>query len=117
MFCRGGIRSWVFRYRDKAGVRCKLTIARYPDMSLRAAREERDKLAAEVARGLSPAHDLKEQKEREEGRGSDPTLAQFAERWYRELILPPRAKTIAATPSQSAAPWTIRFFPRPATKR
>jgi hypothetical protein len=47
-----GVRSWVFRYRSKAGVRCKLTIARYPDLSLRGAREERDKLAAEVARGL-----------------------------------------------------------------
>ena len=63
----------MFRYRGNAGVRCKMTIARYPDLSLRTAREERDKLAAQVARGESPAHDLKEQKreqkEREQGRG------------------------------------------------
>jgi hypothetical protein len=52
-----GVRSWVFRYRSKAGVRSKVTIARYPDLSLRAAREERDKLAVQVARGVSPAHE------------------------------------------------------------
>lgn len=52
----------------------QMTIARYPDMSLRAAREERDKLAAQAARGEPPAHDMKEQKEREEGRGAIPRL-------------------------------------------
>jgi integrase len=94
-----GVRSWVFRYRSKAGVRCKLTIARYPDLSLRAAREERDKLAGQVARGLSPAHEQKrEQKEREQGRGSDPTLAQFTERWYRELVLPPKGRNHRRNP-------------------
>jgi integrase len=97
-----GVRSWVFRYRDKSGVRCKLTIARYPDLSLRAAREERDKLAGEVARGLSPVHEQKAQKrelkEREEGRGSDPTLAQFADRWYRELVLPPKGRNHRRNP-------------------
>lgn len=91
-----GLRSWVFRYRSKAGVRCKMTIARYPDLGLKAAREERDKLAGQVARGLSPAHDKKverqEQKNREEGRGSDPTLSQFADRWYREMVIAPKGR-------------------------
>jgi integrase len=91
-----GVRSWVYRYRSQDGTRCKLTIARYPDLSLRVAREERDKLAGQVARGVSPAHQQKEQKreqkEREQGRGSDPTLAQFAERWYRELVLPAKGR-------------------------
>jgi integrase len=97
-----GVRSWVFRYRSKAGVRSKMTIARYPDLSLRAAREERDKLAGQVARGVSPAHEQKaqklEQKEREEGRGSDPTLGQFTERWYRELVLPPKGRNHRRNP-------------------
>jgi hypothetical protein len=97
-----GVRSWVFRYRSKAGVRSKVTIARYPDLSLRAAREERDKLAARVAHGVSPAHEQKEQKreqkEREQGRGSDPTLAQFTERWYRELVLPPKGRNHRRNP-------------------
>jgi Arm DNA-binding domain len=109
------VRSWVFRYRDKAGVRCKLTIARYPDLSLRAAREERDKLAGEVARGLSPAHDLKEQKreqkEREQGRGSDPTLAQFAERWYRELVLPPKGRNHRRNPKPVRGALDNQIFP------
>jgi integrase len=91
-----GVRSWVYRYRSQDGTRCKMTIARYPDLSLRAAREERDKLAGQVARGLSPADEQKKQKrevkEREAGRGSDPTLAQFADRWYRELVLPPKGR-------------------------
>ena len=97
-----GVRSWIFRYRDKAGLRCKMTIARYPDLSLRAAREERDRLAGQVARGVLPAHEQKaqklEQKEREEGRGSDPTLAQFTERWYRELVLPPKGRNHRRNP-------------------
>ena len=91
-----GVRSWIYRYRSQDGSRCKLTIARYPDLSLKGAREERDKLAGQVARGLSPADEQKkqrrEQKERAEGRGNDPTLAQFAERWYRELVLPSKGR-------------------------
>jgi integrase len=91
-----GVRSWIYRYRNQDGTRSKLTIARYPDLSLRSAREERDKLAGQVARGVSPAHEQKaqklEQKERKQGRGSDPTLAQFTERWYRELVLPTKGR-------------------------
>ncbi|MFL6429033.1 MAG: tyrosine-type recombinase/integrase, partial [Acidobacteriaceae bacterium] len=97
-----GVRSWVFRYRSKAGVRSKMTIARYPDLSLRAAREERDKLAGQVARGLSPAHEQKaqklEQKERAEGRGSNPDLRAFADRWYNECVLPPRGRNYRKNP-------------------
>ena len=55
-----------------------------------------NKLAGQVARGESPAEkrlqEKFEQKERAEGRGSDPTLAQFTERWYRELMLPPKGR-------------------------
>jgi integrase len=110
-----GVRSWVFRYRSKSGVRCKIAIARYPDLSLRAAREERDKLAAQVARGESPAHDLKEQrreqKEREEGRGSDPTLAQFAERWYRELVLPAKGRNHRRNPKPAGGALDNQILP------
>jgi integrase len=97
-----GVRSWVFRYRSKDGVRSKMTIARYPDLSLRAAREERDKLAGQVARGGSPAHEQKaqklEQKERAEGRGSNPDLRAFADRWYNECVLPPRGRNYRKNP-------------------
>ena len=95
-----GVRSWIYRYRSKAGIRFKLTIARYPDLSLRAARGKRDKLAGEVARGMSPAHDLKEQKreqkEREQGRGSDPTPGTVR----RSLV----SRTSAATEGPESSP-------------
>jgi integrase len=92
-----GVRSWVYRYRRQDGKRMKMVLGRYPDLSLKAAREERDKLAGLVARGQSPAEERQkerfEEKEREEGRGSDPTLAQFTERWYREMVLPPKGRS------------------------
>ena len=50
----GGVKSWVFRYRIN-GKRDKLVIGRYPDVTLKAARDERAELAAQVARGESPA--------------------------------------------------------------
>lgn len=91
-----GVRSWVYRYRSQDGKRLKMVLGRYPDLTLRAAREERDKLAGQVARGESPAEQRQqqrfEQKERAEGRGTDPTLRQFADRWYRELVLPSKGR-------------------------
>jgi hypothetical protein len=73
-----------------------MVLGRYPDLSLKTAREERDRLAGQVVRGVSPAEERQkerfEQKERAEGRGSDPTLTEFAERWYRELVLPPKGR-------------------------
>jgi integrase len=97
-----GIRSWVYRYRRQDGSRMKMTLGRYPDLNLKAARDERDKLAGQVARGESPADQRQkekfEQKEREEGRGSDPTLSQFTDRWYRELVLPPKGRNYRQNP-------------------
>ena len=54
----GGVRSWVYRYRIN-GKREKLVLGRYPNMSLKAARAERDKKAALVAKGESPALERK----------------------------------------------------------
>lgn len=91
-----GVRSWVYRYRRSDGKRLKMNLGRYPDLGLRAAREERDKLAGQVARGESPAEQRQqvrfEQKQREQGRGSDTTLRQFSDRWYSELVLPPKGR-------------------------
>ncbi|MGB6725613.1 MAG: Arm DNA-binding domain-containing protein, partial [Terracidiphilus sp.] len=50
----GGVKSWVFRYRLN-GAREKVVLGRYPDMTLKVAREKRDELATQVARGKSPA--------------------------------------------------------------
>ncbi len=80
----GGVRSWVYRYRLN-GMREKLVLGRYPDLSLKAARAKRDELATQVARGESPAL---EKKLARAGLPTNPTLKDFAERYYREQVLP-----------------------------
>jgi hypothetical protein len=110
-----GVRSWVFRYRSKAGVRSKVTIARYPDLRLRAAREERDKLAAQVARGVSPAHEQKEQK-REQRSASKAAGAILPSRNSRSAGIASsccrrRGVTIAGILNPSAARSTTRSSP------
>jgi integrase len=80
----GGIRSWVYRYRLN-GNREKVVLGHYPDLSLKAARAERDKLAAQVARGESPAQ---ERKLARAGLTSNPTVREFGERYYTEQVIP-----------------------------
>ena len=79
----GGVRSWVFRYRLN-GNREKVVLGRYPDLSLKAARAERDKLAARVVRGDSPAI---ERKLARAGMATNPTLREFGERYYSEIVV------------------------------
>ncbi len=78
-----GVKSWVFRYRLN-GKREKVVIGRYPDVSLKEARAERDKLAAVVRIGKSPFF---EKKLAREGLSSDPTIKEFAERYYTEQVV------------------------------
>ncbi|MGA9667975.1 MAG: integrase arm-type DNA-binding domain-containing protein [Terracidiphilus sp.] len=78
----GGVRSWVYRYRLN-GKREKLVLGRYPDLSLKAARTERDKQAAKVARGESPAL---ERKLARAGTLSNPTVREFGDQYYREQV-------------------------------
>ena len=79
----GGVKSWVFRYRID-GKRDKLVIGRYPDVSLKAARDERAKLAAQVAKGESPATAKKLARA---GLSTNPTLREFGERYYTEQVI------------------------------
>jgi integrase len=79
----GGIKSWVFRYRLN-GKRDKVVIGRYPDVTLKMARDERAKLAAQVARGESPAA---EKKLARAGLATNPTVREFGERYYKEQVL------------------------------
>jgi integrase len=73
----------VFRYRVN-GKRDKLVIGRYPDVSLKAARDERAKLSAQVAKGESPATAKKLERA---GLSTNPTLKEFGERYYTEQVL------------------------------
>ena len=79
----GGVKSWVFRYRLN-GKREKLVIGRYPDVTLKAARDERAKMAAQVAKGESPAA---ERKLARTGLTTNPTVKEFGERYYTEQVL------------------------------
>jgi len=78
-----GVKSWVFRYRLN-GKREKVVIGRYPDVTLRTARDERKKLAGQVQAGKSPATERKLQKA---GLSADPTIREFGERYYTEQVL------------------------------
>lgn len=51
-----GVLTWIFRYQFN-GRQEKFTIGRYPEFSLKEAREKRDELAVDVSRGISPAEE------------------------------------------------------------
>jgi Arm DNA-binding domain len=74
--------SWVFKYRQN-GRQEKVNLGRYPDVSLKDARAARSELAAKVAKGKSPAA---EKKLARAGLNLEPTVAEFAERYFREYI-------------------------------
>lgn len=78
-----GKMSWLYRYRldGKYG---KASLGRYPDLTLKAARAKRDELAAQVAGGKSPAL---EAKQRRAGVSTNPTVREFAERYYKEQVV------------------------------
>ena len=78
-----GAMTWLFRYRQ-AGKQHRVTLGRYPDLSLKAARDKRNLLASQVATGKSPAQELKVARS---GRSMTPTVREFAERYYKEQVI------------------------------
>lgn len=78
-----GVRSWVFRYRLN-GKREKVVLGRYPDLSLKEAREERDKLATRVAKGESP---FQERRLARAGMPANSTVRIFGELYYDEIVV------------------------------
>ena len=80
VFPSGGI-VWRFRYRLN-GKYEKLTLGRYPALSLKNARKKRDEAATSAALGTSPAV----QKQLAKVAASDETtVSEFAERFFREI--------------------------------
>jgi len=75
--------SWLFRYRFN-GKPEKVAIGHYPDMSLKTARSERDRLAGLLLRGLSPA---REKQLAKLAISSSRTMGEFAERYYHEIVV------------------------------
>ena len=78
-----GKMSWLYRYRLNGSYE-KVTLGRYPDLTLKAARAKRDDLAAQVAAGKSPAQEIKKAKA---GGASNPTVREFGERYFHEQVI------------------------------
>ncbi len=80
VFPTGGI-VWRYRYRLN-GKYEKLTLGKYPALTLKNARLKRDEAAQQVAMGESPAK--KKQQEKVAG-PEDVTVADFAKRFFRDI--------------------------------
>lgn len=81
--------TWRFRYRLN-GKQEKLTLGRYPDLTLKAARQKRDEAAQQVATGGSPA---KQKQEAKQGLGTPCSVKEFGERYFREVVAVDRKDT------------------------
>jgi integrase len=79
-----GARAWRFRYRLNSRAE-KVAIGKYPDLTLKAAREKRNELAAMVAKGQSAASQKQLAKLEV---ASATTMRKFGERYYSEVVLP-----------------------------
>jgi integrase len=77
-----GVKSWRVRYR-LCGKAAKITLGRWPYVSLTQARDERDRILAAVHAGISPAEARR--RERETAlKGL--TVREFAEKYLREIV-------------------------------
>lgn len=76
-----GHRSWIYRYRLN-GRPEKVQIGPYPELSLKNARQERDKRATLVARGESPSDQKKKTKK---GVDQKDTFKDFSAKWITEV--------------------------------
>lgn len=81
VFPTGGM-LWHYRYRLN-GKQERVTLGRYPALSLKLARAERDKRETLVAQGQSPAVQKQLAKQ---GAAPDTTVAEFGERFFREVV-------------------------------
>ena len=86
VFPTGGV-VWRYRYRLN-GKAEKLTLGKYPALTLKNARIKRDEAAQAAAMGTSPA----EQKQLAKAAAADnTTVADFGERFFREIVAKDRA--------------------------
>lgn len=74
--------SWIFRYRFR-GKPEKVMIGRYPEMTLKRAREERDKRAGILADNRSPAQAKRLSRQK---LTAEMTLNEFGERYFGEVV-------------------------------
>ena len=84
VFPTGGI-VWRFRYRLN-GKAEKLTLGKYPALTLKNARLKRDEAAQSAAMGHSPARQKQLAKVAE---ADATTITEFGERFFREVVIRP----------------------------
>lgn len=77
-----GVKSWHYRY-SLNGKQERLVIGRYPDLSLKDARQIRDESASKVAKGISPKHD--------KVKAQSILFEEYGERYLNEVIKKDRA--------------------------
>lgn len=77
-----GIKSWHYRYTLN-GKQERLVIGRYPDLSLKEARQIRDESASMVAKGISPK---KEKDDKKLGNSNSILFKDYGERYLNEVI-------------------------------
>jgi integrase len=88
VFPTGGL-VWRFRYRLN-GKQEKLTLGKYPALTLKNARIKRDEAAQAAAMGTSPA----QQKQLAKVAAADSTtVAEFGERFFKEIVAKDRKNT------------------------
>ena len=84
-----GVKSWHYRYTFN-GKQERLVIGRYPDLSLKDARQVRDESASMVAKGISP----KQEKENKKTGKSEVLLFKtYGERYLADVIAQDRKNT------------------------
>lgn len=77
-----GVKSWHYRYTFE-GKQERLVIGRYPDLSLKEARQIRDESASKVAKGISPKQ---EKEDKKAGRLKSVLFKDYGERYLNEVI-------------------------------
>lgn len=85
IFPTGGV-IWRYRYRLN-GKQEKLTLGKYPDLTLKNARVKRDEAAQAAAMGASPARRKQVAKQAME---ASMTVSQFGERFFKEVVVKDR---------------------------
>ena len=84
-----GVKSWHYRY-SLNGKQERLVIGRYPDLSLKDARQVRDESASMVAKGISPK---KEKNDKKIGNSNSIRFKDYGERYLNEVISKDRKST------------------------
>lgn len=77
-----GVKSWHYRYTFN-GKQERLVIGRYPDLSLKDARQIRDESASMVAKGISPKQ---EKENKKKGIGNSLLFKTYGEKYTNDVI-------------------------------